>query len=182
MRALDGESPPQEAKAAAVMLLLFCKDNEPHVVYMQRTEGVGLKHSGQISFPGGRVEAQDENLVAAALRETHEEVGVSPDIVNVIGKLTPLYVPVSNFLVHPFVGWLEAEPDFVAEPREVADIMVVSLAHLQNPANRGFTDLEVTQDMRIENLPYYDLFGRVLWGATAMITSELLEIHAGEFS
>jgi len=178
MRGRDKLKTPADTdrKDAAVIVLLFLRDDVPHILYMRRTEAEGLRHSGQISFPGGRAEESDADLKATALRETSEEVGVDPDAVRVIGSLTSLYIPVSNFMVHPFVGWLDEEPEFTPEPLEVAEIIVAPLRHLQDPANRVVDRLEVKPGMWLEDVPYYDLFGQVLWGATAMITSELLEL------
>lgn len=181
-RARFKEKPTSEHKLAGVMALLFPRDNQPHILFMQRTEGEGLRHSGQISFPGGRHETSDASILATALRETYEEVGVETAAVKVIGGLTPLYIPVSNFMVHPFIGWLEREPDFVAEQHEVAEIIVVPLAHLLKPEIRGVTEIKVNEELTLEDVPFYDLFGRVLWGATAMISSELIELIKREFS
>ena len=111
-----------------------------------------------------------------ALREAREEVGVDAAQVQVLGRLSSLYIPVSNFLVHPYVGWLDEKPDLTPEESEVAEILEIPLPHLQRNKTIGETSIQVGEDLTIDNVPYYDLFGHVLWGATAMMTSELLDI------
>jgi 8-oxo-dGTP pyrophosphatase MutT (NUDIX family) len=143
-------------------------------------------HAGQISFPGGGVEPQDRSLALTALRETAEELGIPTDKVRILGKLTPLHIAPSHNCVHPFVGWLPHLPPINPDPVEVSEVLDVSLEHLLNASNRGtlmwYRDGEaltapsfkvITQEgaeLRTENS------GIHIWGATAMILSELLTI------
>jgi 8-oxo-dGTP pyrophosphatase MutT (NUDIX family) len=143
-------------------------------------------HAGQISFPGGGVEPQDRSLALTALRETTEELGIPTDKVRILGKLTPLHISPSHNCVHPFVGWLPHLPPIHPDPVEVSEVLDISLDHLLNASNRGtliwYRDGEaltapsfkvITQEgaeLRTENS------GIHIWGATAMILSELLEI------
>jgi 8-oxo-dGTP pyrophosphatase MutT (NUDIX family) len=134
------------------------------------------RHSGQISFPGGKLEDSDPSPAFAALRETEEEIGVEMNKVNLLGKLTDLYIPVSNFLVYPFVGFMEEEPVFRRQESEVASIVESPLDHLLTPETRGVTHLSIQNGLTIPDVPYFDVDGHVVWGATAMMLNEFLEL------
>ena len=168
---------PPEARLAAVMLLIFPKNNEWHILLTERTVNLAPnRHSGQISFPGGKFETNDANLQACALRETNEEVGIPPEAVNVIGAMTDLYIPVSNFHVFPFLGWLKEAPKYQKQETEVQQIIETPLSILQNPRHRGVKNIYIREDFTLEDVPYFDVFGKSVWGATAMMLSEFLEI------
>lgn len=171
-------TPPSDVKLAAVLILLFMQDQTWHLTLIQRTVNPRDRHSGQISFPGGRYEPQDETLANAALREAQEELGVRPERVRLLGRLTELYVPVSNFVVHPFVGVLVdgESPAFTPQPGEVATILVPPLAIFLEGSSRKTTDITVSETVTLSNVPYFEVEGRVLWGATAMILNEFLEV------
>ena len=166
---------PPTARQSAVMILLFPRDNEWYVVLTERVGNANDPHSNQISFPGGSLDATDPSLEYCALRETHEEVGISPEKIKVIGKMTDLYIPVSNFHVHPFLGWMPNPPQYFRQITEVQHIMEVPLNLLQNPENHKFMDMNI-RGMHLLEVPYFDVYGRVVWGATAMMLSELLEM------
>lgn len=168
------EAPPT-ARQSAVLILLFPKAGEWHVVLTERVGSANDPHSHQISFPGGSLDASDESLEACALRETHEEVGILPEMVNIIGKMTDLYIPVSNFHVHPFLGWTAAPPQYVPQTTEVKDIIEAPLSILTNSDNHKKKDMDI-RGMRLPDVPYFDVHGRVVWGATAMMLSEFLEL------
>ena len=134
------------------------------------------RHSGQMSFPGGRFETEDGDLSITALRETEEEIGIKRSEVQLLGGLTELYIPVSNFLVHPFVGYLPYTPSFVPDAREVHAVV-------ETPFNRFFEasaiqkkDMHLSESLRLRDVPFYDIAGKVVWGATAMMLSELVEL------
>ncbi len=171
-------APPVNVKLAAVLLLLFLQDQTWHLTLIQRTINPQDRHSGQISFPGGRYEPQDETLANAALREAHEELGVSSERVRLLGRLTELYIPISNFVVHPFVGVLHdgQPPDFTPQPGEVATILVPPLTIFLEENSRKTTDITISETVVLKNVPYFEVEGRVLWGATAMILNEFLEV------
>lgn len=172
--------PPPDAKVACVLNLLhYGADGRWRTVLIQRTDNPRDRHSGQVSFPGGRYEESDGELVNVALREAHEEVGVSPLEVQVLGRLTELYIPVSNFVVHPFVGVLLGVPDFRPQPGEVESILTPDLGLFTLPENKKTIDLTIGQGVTMKNVPYFDVDGRIVWGATAMIMSEFLEIMKG---
>jgi len=163
---------PDDATVACVLVLLFPKNDNWHFTLIQRVSHKKDRHSGQISFPGGRLEEDDKSLLAGALREAEEEVGVARDEINVLGKLTQLYIPVSNFLVHPFVGFLEKMPEFVPQPSEVDSILEIPVAELNKKENKKTRDISGGRNIILKNVPYFDFEGKVVWGATAMMLSE----------
>ena len=162
----------RDCREAGVLVLLVRYDGDPAVVLTVRREHLP-DHAGQISFPGGQREG-DESLLDAALREAEEEVALPLASVRVLGRLTPLYIPPSNFCVHPFVGCTEGAPELCPADEEVEQVLRVPLAHLLDPATHstetrrlGSTDVEV---------PYYDVAGHTVWGATAMMLAEFLTV------
>jgi 8-oxo-dGTP pyrophosphatase MutT (NUDIX family) len=167
-------SPNAETRTGAVLLLFYPHQGLIHVPMIRRPVYPGV-HSGQVAFPGGRVDEADENLVGTALREAHEEVGVRPAEVEVLGLLTPLFVHASNFVVHPVVGATRSRPDFRPDPYEVDALLEVPLTELQDVTRIGSKEIIVREGIAIE-APYYDLQGHTVWGATAMMVSELLEV------
>lgn len=163
------------AKKAAVMLLLFQKNEEWYTTLMQRPESP-YAHSKQVSFPGGGVEDIDNSLKAAALRETEEEFGIPREDIRVIGRLSQLYIPVSNYLVHPFVGYLAKIPSYIPDPNEVDEIIEVKVDDLLNPNLRKITQIKTSSGLNLKNVPYFDVNNKVVWGATAMMLSEFIEL------
>ncbi len=164
--------PPDDAKVACVMLLLFQDQDQWQTLLIERTANPHDRHSGQISFPGGRYDQEDPSLEAVAIREAQEEVGVDPAQIEIIGRLTQLYIPVSNFLVHPFIGWVKAVPTFVPQSGEVAHLLPVALDHLSNSAFQKNKSIQLGNGITIPDVPYFEVQERVVWGATAMIISE----------
>lgn len=163
----------QDHKIACVLALLFPKNDEWHISLIERTSlHPDDKHAGQISFPGGKLDENDYSYEDCALRETYEEIGVPPDSIGILGHLTPLFVFVSNFLVHPFVGFTTEYPKFVKQDSEVHSIVEVPLSHFLKPKNKGKSDI-VVREMVLKDTPYYDIYGHKLWGATAMMISEM---------
>jgi 8-oxo-dGTP pyrophosphatase MutT (NUDIX family) len=165
-------------RIACVMILLFPKNKEWNICLIQRTStNIDDKHAGQLSFPGGQLDDQDDSFEDCALREMQEEVGIAPESIGILGGLTPLYVFVSNFLVHPFVGFTSESPQWNRQETEVAEIIEVPIRHFLKPKAKGSGDIQV-RDAFIPNAPYYDIYGNKLWGATAMIMSELEHVIA----
>lgn len=162
---------PEQHKKAAVMALLYQKEEIWHIALMQRPE-TPYPHSKQISFPGGGVEEIDASFEQAALRETEEEFGVSRQDIEVLGSLSELYIPVSGYMVYPFVGILQEVPTFTPDPKEVAEIIEVPVYQLIDQSLRKKTSIEVFGGQVLENIPYFDLAGKIVWGATAMMLSE----------
>lgn len=145
-----------------------------HLVLILRKTYRGV-HSNQVGFPGGRVEVYDKNLKHTALRETEEEVGISKDDVRVIKKLTKLYIPPSDFWVHPYVGIIDKTPILKPQESEVEKILEVNLDDFLDEENLIIQKLSTSYASEIE-VPAYMLNGHVVWGATAMMLSELKEL------
>ncbi len=156
---------------AAVMMLFYPKEGLTHIVLILRPVYEGV-HSGQIALPGGKVEAFDLNYTETALRETYEEVGVQRSSVRVLKSLTKVYIPPSNFWVHPFLGFTEKRPNFVLQKEEVAKVIEVPLEELLDENNVILQRLSTSYAKNIE-VPSFDLRGYTVWGATAMMLSEL---------
>lgn len=163
----EGGDYPDEKKAS-VMVLLFPKDEVVHSVLMERPSYDGV-HSGQISFPGGGQELQDENAWFTALRETKEEVGVEG--IRHLGALSPLYIPPSNFFVRPYLGWLPHYPTFIPDEKEVASIVEFPVQHILTASSKS-TMLVERNTWRMQ-VPCYIIGNHKVWGATAIILSEL---------
>ncbi len=165
--------PSTSHKVACVMALLHPKQDELFVTFIKRASGhPDDKHAGQIGFPGGRFEEEDESLVMCALRETQEEIGVEISDIEVIGKLTSLYVFASDFMVHPFVGYMDYIPQYKPQVEEVAGIYEMPLRNLIDPAYKISRQVRLSEGF-YRDAPGYDVDGDFLWGATAMISSEL---------
>ena len=164
---------PGQARVGGVLLLLYCYRQTMYLVLTQRRDDLN-SHAGQISFPGGRQEV-GETAVQAALRETEEEIGVPTQEISILGKLTSIYIPPSDFAVHPFVGWVASgeRPSFVPEPGEVAEILEVPLQHLLDPNTRQVGSIPIRG--ATYTVPYYNFKDRKIWGATAIMLSEFLE-------
>lgn len=172
------EVPTHPEKEAAVLCLLYWDGDNWRIPLMERAAHEGDKHSGQISFPGGRHETTDASYAHTALRETEEEFGIPATAVEVLGALTPLYIPVSGFLVHPFVGVMHTAPVFRPDPAEVADILTPTLSHLLQPETLCHNDLHTPQGFLLRQVPHYAVEGRKVWGATSMMLCEFLEVAA----
>ncbi|MGB9835244.1 MAG: NUDIX hydrolase [Candidatus Saccharicenans sp.] len=157
---------------AAVLLLLYPKNNRPHLVFIRRSHLV-QHHQNQISFPGGQQE-DDESIEQTALRETEEELGLRQAGITILGQLTPLYVSASNYLIHPVVASLRQTPHFYAQPDEVAEIIEVPLEHLLKEENLK-KEIWTLRD-RVALVPFYHFHDHKIWGATAMILSEFLSL------
>ncbi len=171
-----------DCREAAVLLLLYpasndiyaqTKNPELHFVLTRRPVYPGV-HSGQISLPGGQRE-EGEALPATALREAYEEIGLASETIEMIGPLSPLYIPPSNFCIYPFVAYNPLRPTFQPDTREVAELIEVPLTLLFNP------DIRQEENQHFPNygdrlVPFYNISGHKVWGATAMVLSEFLTL------
>ena len=161
-------------RKGAVLILLYENDGKIHFPLIQRPLYEGV-HSGQIALPGGRYEEDDSDLIATALREANEEVGVPTREVNVIGQLSEFMVSASNHLVLPVIGYSVSKPSFIPDPREVDEIVEATLDELLDSGRLKEKEIVTAHGYRLRS-PYYDIQGKVVWGATAMMLSEFVEL------
>ena len=165
--------PIEKGRKAGVLILLYPKNQELYIALIQRTEYNG-PHSGQISFPGGKSEHNDKDIIDTALRESQEEIGINPKMVNIFGQLTPLHVPISNFIVYPVIGVYKTTPAFKADPTEVKKVIEIKLQDLLNPKNCTSKKFKYGDLSFVA--PIYNPDNNTIWGATAMMLSEFLEV------
>ena len=165
----------KKSKKAAVMALFYPNiNNQTQLVLIKRKSYKGV-HSAQIAFPGGKAEWHDNTLMATALRETEEEIGVPKQDMKVVKALTQLYIPPSNFTVFPYVGTISYTPLFIKQETEVEAIVEVSLPHFLNDAVVGSTLVQTSYNIEVE-VPAFNLNEHIVWGATAMMLSEIKEL------
>jgi len=162
------------AKISAVLIALYADNGVIRTVLMKRPDYDGT-HSGQVSFPGGKLEETDNGIVEAALREAEEEVNIKPNDVHVIGQLTQLYIPPSNFLVHPVLGVLKARPNFIPDQHEVESIHTPELSYLFREDIIDEIEILLTTGFKLKT-PSFKVDGHTVWGATAMMIAELREV------
>jgi 8-oxo-dGTP pyrophosphatase MutT (NUDIX family) len=165
---------PSDARIAAGLLLLYPGERGVSLPLTVRASHL-KRHAGQISLPGGATD-EGETPTQAALREAYEEIGVDPARIRILGQLTPVYVLVSGFTLHPIVGITDERPEFAPAAHEVEEVIEVSIEDLQDASNirRG---TRTREGIAIE-YPYFDLRGNHVWGATAMILGELISLLA----
>jgi len=157
---------------AAVLILLYLEDNEIYFFLTKRTDELE-NHKGQISLPGGMQEG-NEKLIDTALRETQEEIGINKTSISIIGKITPLFVPVTGFMIYPFIGYSLNKLDPKMDPVEVAAIFSVNISDLLNKENRTIEQRNIRgYDVQV---PYFKLNDYKVWGATSMILSEFRDL------
>ncbi|MEE9440259.1 MAG: CoA pyrophosphatase [Saprospiraceae bacterium] len=160
-------------KVASVLALVHTKGDHLYLTFIERASvHKGDKHAGQIGFPGGKYEIDDIDYLQCALRETFEEIGIDKNKIQILGNLTPIYVFASDFLVHPFIGYTTQNPQYLLQESEVASVIEIKLSELFAPENK--TNSEVVLGKGIaKNVVGYKLKNHFLWGATAMMTSEI---------
>jgi 8-oxo-dGTP pyrophosphatase MutT (NUDIX family) len=171
---MEFRQPGQAVKSSVLILLYPGRNNDlPSFAVILRPTYEGV-HSGQISLPGGRFEPTDLDLKQTALREAHEEIGINPAEVTIIGQLTELYIPPSNYLVQPFVGFMDGSPSFKPQPEEVERIIEIPLTPLMRNENLQMQEIAVGGGNF--SVPTFVIGGTTIWGATAMILNEFKEI------
>lgn len=161
-------------KKGGVMLLLYPGRDANLTLVLMRRQTYNGAHSGQVSFPGGAREA-GESLLDTALRETTEEIGVPLQSLKVLGALTPVYIPPSNFMVYPYAAYSATRPNFAPNQREVAELIEVPLAALFSDGARQMTKMNI-KPFGMTDVPCYNFGGNKVWGATAMILKEFKEL------
>ena len=160
-------------RQSAVMMLFYPKNEHTHLVLIKRNTYPGV-HSAQISFPGGKAEPEDNNLSQTALRETYEEIGVETDDIDVVMPFSKIYIPPSNFLVYPFLGLSYITPVFNPDPAEVAAVIELPLETFLDDSIVIETKMQTSYAASIK-VPAFKFKEHIVWGATAMIMSELKE-------
>ncbi len=166
--AFKSEEKDEQVKSA-VLILLFQKDDKILIPFIQKTIYPGI-HSGQVSLPGGKAEKYDKDIIQTALRETEEEIGIQRETIKVIGKLSPLYIPVSNFEVNTIIGYIDYLPKFILNESEVAKLFFIDIQEFK-------TVKTITRQVNVRNktfnAPFFIFNETEIWGATAMILNEL---------
>ena len=165
-------------REAAVLLALFERDGEAHLVFIKRPATMPT-HQGQIAFPGGTRESVDADLAATALREAHEEVGIDPGGVELVGALDVIPTVATPFIVSPFIGLLDHEPELVLEPGEVDAVLIVALSELFDDAAFREERWEIPPEVELfgpaqRSIYFYEVPGETIWGATARIVTDFL--------
>ncbi len=158
----------KQAIPSAVLILLYPNKDDINFILTERTNEV-QHHKGQISLPGGSWE-KGEHLSETAMRETEEEIGIPIDDIKIISELTPLFVKVTGYMIHPFIGYVNHKPKITAHPNEVKNVFTSSISELLNPSNMQ-TELWIIRETPVD-VPFFKLDKYKVWGATAMILSE----------
>ncbi len=157
-------------KHSSVLLALYIEDNDLYGCLIKRPQHM-KHHAGQIALPGGRIE-KGESAVETALRETYEEIGIKSEQIEILGVLSELYVEVSQFLIHPIVGWLNKKPFFSINKSEVEKMVLFPLLKYRN----NFEKTDMPTNIGTLEVPCIKFDGEIIWGATAMILSEFYDI------
>ena len=165
--------PNNRTRKSAVLILFYPYQEEIYFPLILRPAYDGV-HSGQVAFPGGRYELTDENLIRTALREAQEEIGLRLTDVRILGCLTELFIPPSNFYVLPVIATMPYRPDFYPDAREVEDIFEIKLNEISDAGIIGSSTLQIRGEEVLA--PHYEVNGYKIWGATAMMISELLTV------
>ncbi|RFS13981.1 CoA pyrophosphatase [Emticicia sp. C21] len=169
---LKGE-PNESTRRSGVLILFYPKGEDIYLPLILRPQYDGV-HGGQMAFPGGRAELKDKNIQATALREAQEEIGIKASDVKILGDITELYINPSNLLCQPVLGYINYRPDFYPDEREVAAILEVPLSDFVNP-DTVQTRLVEARGYKFET-PGFIIQEQIVWGATAMMIAELIEI------
>lgn len=159
-------------RLSAVAVLLYKQDREIHSILIQRPPYEGM-HSAQISFPGGKMDPEDSDLEYTARRECFEEINIPTDKGILLGNLSPVHIPISKFLVQPYLFYVDELPPLLGNEREVEEIITFNTSNLLHPDVLKRSDIHIGNGLIRKDIPYFDIDGRIVWGATAMILSEL---------
>lgn len=165
---------PENAVKSSTLLLLFSITEEIYTVLIKRQPYNGV-HSAQISFPGGKFDKKDVTLEKTAIREAEEEIGIDCNKINIIGHLSDLYIPPSNFIVRPFIGYFHGLTEFKPNKYEVSKLILVNIKDILTEKNIQVKKIKIQSGLEYET-PYFSLAGETVWGATAMILKEFSDI------
>lgn len=168
------QKPPEEAIPSGVLLVLYPNNSRLYSAAILRAEYNGV-HSGQVSLPGGKREPSDRDIIETALRESFEEAGIDPETVEVLGRLTPLYINRSNYIIYPVVGYTGKRPEFRPDATEVQEIIEFRIADLLGPDKVIHRSLSFPNGFTFR-VPGFELGSHFMWGATAMIVNEFLDV------
>ena len=160
-----------KAKPAAVLILLYPNNDKTYFYLTKRADTVKY-HKGQISLPGGSKE-NNETLLDTALRETQEEIGIDKNEISILGKITPLFIPVTGFMITPFVSYISKKPKTILDEIEVAELLSVNIRDL---LNNDILIMDRDINGSSVSIPYFSLNNHQVWGATSMVLSELKDI------
>ncbi len=163
----------KEYKKSAVLLALIPSKGNLYIPFIKRPQYNG-KHSGQISLPGGKFEEQDVDFETTAIREANEEIGLEISKIQILGKLSSIFIPISKFIVYPYVCLYPDIENFRINEKEVEKIILVNLADLQQEKNIKTQSVELFGENH--QVPFYEVENEKIWGATAMIISEFVDI------
>lgn len=166
---------PDNARESAVLMLIYQHQGEFFIPFMQRAQD-GRVHGGQISLPGGKREESDRDFTHTALREAHEELNIHPESVDVLGKLTEIYIPPSNFLVYPKVAFANQRPSFVPNPQEVAKIIEIPVADFLHEEHPRTFEVDIFAGNKVKAPGYMLQEQHLIWGGTAMIVAEMVSV------
>ncbi len=168
---LEKQASAKGHRTGAVAILFYETKGTLHIPLILRPDYNGV-HSGQVSFPGGAVDKSDTHLVDTAWRETGEEIGVRRSVLTLSGTINPIYIPPSNFLVYPFVGLIKNNPEFVPDPVEVEEIIELPVNMLldEKIVEYGLVKSAAKVSLKV---PYFNVFGHKVWGATAIMLADL---------
>ena len=161
------------ARDAAVMMLIYPEQNSAKIALIVRNSYKGV-HSSQVAFPGGKVE-KNETILEAALRETHEEIGVDPNEINIVRAFSNVFIPPSNFNVYPFLGFCNSQPNFIPDPREVSAMALFSLSDILDDSSMTMQKVIASYSTDIV-VPAFKVDDTIIWGATAMMLQELKDV------
>ncbi len=165
----------EHAIPSAVLILLYQENDDVHFILTERTNEV-QHHKGQISFPGGSWE-EEEQLYETATRETEEELGIPIKNIEIVSELTPLFINVTGYIIHPFVGFVATKPNIIPQPNEVSNVFTATIFELLNPINSK-TELWTIRETPVD-VPFFKFGKYKVWGATAMILSEFQQCIEG---
>lgn len=165
--------PNASTRRSAILMMFYPKGEDIFMPLILRPQYDGV-HGGQMAFPGGRVELKDKDIQATALREAQEEIGIKATDVKIIKNLTELFIPPSNMFCQPVVGYMNSRPDFYPDEREVAGIFEVSISEILDPSIVQVRTVE-TRGVKLET-PCFVIQEQVVWGATALMIAELIEV------